>query len=86
MADRTSANIFGEIFCMLAENPSDEHKEMARRIFEHSREYDFSSYQMEADSACLKLGLIRRGVNPHYPDEGIMNLWPNDDGYEDVIG
>ena len=85
MADRTSAGVFGEIFCILAEDPSDEHKKMARRIFELSRGYDFSPYQMGADAACQKLGLVRRGVDPRYPEDGTTHLWLGEPGYEDAV-
>ena len=85
MADRTSAGVFGTIFELLAENPTAGHKAMAFKIYAMSRQYDFSPYQMEADEACKKLGLLRRGINSSYPDDGIKSLWPSDRGYEQVI-
>jgi hypothetical protein len=62
MADRTSAEIFGKIFELLAENPTDEHKEMAAKIYPMAGNYDFAPYQMDADEA-----LITRG------DDAILN-------------
>lgn len=77
MADRTSARVFGKVFELLAKNPTDEHKAIAKEIFAETGEYDFSSYQMDADDALMKLGLARIGVDPNYPDddEGEMVLY-----------
>lgn len=82
MANRTSAEIFGILFKMLAENPTPEHEKMAMRVCKMSRNYDFTSSQMWADDACLALGVARRGIDPDYPDEGEAVLWPGDMGYE----
>lgn len=57
---------------------------MAREIYGFVSEYDFSDYQMDADDACLELGIARKGVQPEWPDEGIVTLWPREDGYEDA--
>jgi hypothetical protein len=70
MADRTSANLFGTIFKLLAKNPTDEHKEIAKEIFAETGDYDFSNYQMDADEALIALDLAKIGINPDYPDEG----------------
>jgi hypothetical protein len=59
MADRTSASIFGQIFDLLAKNPTDEHKEMAKQIWPLRREYDFNDYQMDCDEALVKLDLAK---------------------------
>lgn len=59
MADRTSAALFASIFEMLAENPTDEHKLIARRIWPKTREYDFQPYQMFCDEELAKLGLAK---------------------------
>jgi len=84
MADRTSASIFGEIFGMLAKNPTLEHREMARQIFQMSKQYDFSEYQMYADEACLVLGIARRGISLDCPEFGEVILWPDDEGYDEA--
>jgi hypothetical protein len=86
MADRTSAGIFGDLFTMLAENPTPRHREMAMKIFEMSRHYDFTEYQMGADEACITLGVAREGVNPGYPEEGVVTLWPRDKGWAEAAG
>jgi hypothetical protein len=65
MADRTSAALFGKIFDLLAENPTDEHKAIARKIAPETREYDFNAYQMGCDKSLIALGLATTG------DEGI---------------
>lgn len=57
MADRTSAEIFSMMFEMLAENPTEEHKKMAKKLWPKRMHYDFSDYQMGCDKALLKLGL-----------------------------
>lgn len=64
MADRTSAELFGYIFDMLAEE-CERNKERAVRFWQKAREYDFSWYQMDCDAALLKLGLARNS------DEGL---------------
>jgi len=59
MSDYTSAQLFGNIFRRLAQNPTDEHKEIAKDFFEQSMKYDFCHYQMHADGALISLGLAR---------------------------
>lgn len=85
MADRTSAGLFGRVFELLAKNPTEEHKQMAKEIYEFTGEYDFSPYQMSADEACLTLGIARMGVNPEYPRDGEVALWPDDEGYNNEL-
>ena len=46
MADRTAARIFGTIFELLAENPTDDHKSIAKKIvtrFEKSNNHNDGS-------------------------------------------
>jgi hypothetical protein len=78
MADRTSAGLFGMIFELLAKNPTDEHKEIAKEILGKAGDYDFSNYQMDADDALIKLGLAKKAVHPKYPDEGETIIYYND--------
>lgn len=69
MSDRTSAEIFSMIFEMLAENPTDEHKKMAKKIWPQRNHYDFSDYQMGCDKALIILGLAtREGEEIEYKD------------------
>ena len=58
MADRTSAGIFGQIFELLAEDPTEDHKALALRVYDMTRGYDFNDYQMNADEALETLGLV----------------------------
>lgn len=57
MADRTSAGIFGSIFKLLAENPTDENKRLAREIYGMTLNYDFFVSQMDCNESLIKLGL-----------------------------
>lgn len=70
MADRTSARLFGKIFDLLAKNPTDEHKEIAKEIYAETIDYDFSNYQMYSDNSLIALGLAKIGINEDYPEEG----------------
>ncbi len=85
MADRTSAEVFGRIFNLLAVNPSNEHRKLARQIMQISREYDFSPYQMYADEACRKLDIARHGVHPQSQQDGIVTLYYGDLGFEEAL-
>lgn len=76
MADRTSAEIFGNVFTYLASQPqTPERDAFASKMWECHRDYDFSDYQMGADNALLKLGLARYGIHPDYPEEGEVLLY-----------
>lgn len=57
MADRTSAELFGKFFSVLAEIPTDEHKRIATELLSDARNYDFNYYQMYCDDALVTLGL-----------------------------
>lgn len=46
MADRSAAEIFGNTFDILAKNPTDEIKEIAKEIYKLSYNYDFTQCQM----------------------------------------
>jgi hypothetical protein len=77
MADRTSASLFATFFEMLAKDPTDEHKAMARKLWPMRREYDFSEYQMYCDEALKRLGLARRRKDKY----GEMSIqYANHDG------
>lgn len=60
MADRTSAELFGILFDVLAQNPDEENKALAKQFFELSESYDFSYDQMYADEALIILDLAER--------------------------
>ncbi len=80
MTDRTSAALFGKIFELLAKNPTDEHKAIAKEVFAYTGDYDFSYYQMDADDALMALGLARKGIDTRYPEDGETILYGNDEG------
>lgn len=84
MADRTSAEIFGRVFQLLANTPTADPKELARELIQISREYDFSPYQMYADEACMALDIARYGTHPHYPKDGVVLLFFGDPGFEEA--
>ena len=57
MADRTAAAIFGSVFELLAEQPDNRSRVMAKKLMKLTRMYDFNPYQMECDDALDKLGI-----------------------------
>jgi hypothetical protein len=79
MADRTSAGIFGTLFELLAKNPTEENKAIAREMYPHTFGYDFSLCQMGAEEALIKLGLAKKGINPDYPEDGETILYATQD-------
>lgn len=79
MADRTSAYLFGTIFKLLAESPTEEHKEIAGKIFAMIGDYDFNEYQMYADDACVALGLAQVYTDA---DQQELVVWPSDEQFD----
>ncbi|SKA29831.1 hypothetical protein SAMN04488128_103178 [Chitinophaga eiseniae] len=75
MADRTSARLFGKIFTLLAKNPTDEHKEIAKEIYGFTDDYVFSKYQMCVDEELILLGLARKGIRDDYPEDGEVVIY-----------
>ena len=59
MADRTAAAIFGFVFVELTRHLHERNKleigMIAKRIYDESKQYDFSRYQMESEHALLAL-------------------------------
>lgn len=86
MADRTSAEVFGIIFELLAENPTDEHKAIAKRIYKYTRNYDFNDYQMDVDESLIKLGLAIKAIDPEYPEDGETIIYASNDSFEQLKG
>lgn len=67
MGDTRSAELFGDFFQMLAQNPSDEHKVMARKLLKKQNEYDFCLDEMGAEKSLRKLGIKVYGYDdPEY--------------------
>lgn len=69
MADRTSAELFGILFDVLAQNPDEENKALAKQFFELSEKYDFSNSQMCADEALITLDLAEQRINSEGDEE-----------------
>ena len=86
MADRTSAGIFGSIFGLLAVDPTSDHKKLAESIYNMTKFYDFNDCQMEANDACIVLGIARMGISLNYPEGGEVVLFPGDPGYDQTGG
>lgn len=88
MADRSSAEIFGEIFHMLAEvkrgHPVDV-SDLAFKFWEKSRDYDFSPYQMYIDEDLFELGYAVRAVDPAYPRDGETTIYYDDEAFDAVM-
>jgi len=78
MADRTSAHLFGTIFRLLAKNPSEENKTIAKEIFPLTNNYDFSNYQMDADDALIALDLAHIGTNEGDDEERETIIYHDD--------
>lgn len=76
MADRNSAEIFGKVFEILAKDPTDDHKALARKIAKTMPQYDFNNGQMDADDALAALGLAKLNVpSEEYPGEFETVYW-----------
>ena len=75
MADRASASVFGKIFNLLAKEPTDDHKAIAKEIYQETGNFDFSDYQMYADEALIALGLAKIGIDPQYPEDGEVVIY-----------
>lgn len=81
MADRRSAEVFGEFFAYMAEKGETDRKAI-EKVWNMARDFDFSWYQMDADGALERLDLVRFGVNPDYPDDGEVALYFGERGFD----
>jgi hypothetical protein len=72
MSDRSSAELFGHMFKKLASDPTEQHLAWAKELWKFSRNFDFSSCQMECEKALKVLGLARRRKDPEEPEEGAV--------------
>jgi hypothetical protein len=80
MADRSAARILGRAFAVLAEQPDDRAKALARRLWDLTKGADFDPSQMGANEALLALGLGRYRVDTNYPEDGErLHLGPEGD-------
>ena len=69
MSDHTSAGIFRSFFQLLAENPTEENKELAKRTWNLMSVYDFSERQLGCNDSLIKLGLAEKGFDPDFPED-----------------
>lgn len=77
MADRTSAEVFGEVFRILAKRKNKEEAQaIAARVWPLTQNYDFTEDQMEVDAELMKLGLAREVPDPDYQGETVMEYGP----------
>lgn len=72
MADRLAAEIFADIFSLLATKDSPTSRGIAADIFKITAGYDFEPEQMGVDSKLVLLGCARYGVNP---DERLITFY-----------
>ena len=85
MADRTSAEIFGNLFDYLANKPlTDEVKKDAEVFWGWQRGYDFTPDQMGADESLAKLGLtsecpkctwtLYKGMEDYHEEDDCLDM------------
>lgn len=71
MADRTGAEIFGELFTWAASRePAPERDALARKLWVMHERYDFCPEEMECGEEMGALGLARWGINVGYEEDG----------------
>lgn len=78
MADRTSAEIFGEVFRKLGQTKNDtiDKRKFALWLWELQQRYDFSHEQMNCQEELVKLGLATKmGIDPDYPEDSEIWLY-----------
>lgn len=86
VSDRTSAEIFVDVFTYLAAQPkTPERDAFARKAWEWTGKYDFSPYQLDADDALIALGLAVRVPDQDDPDGSLMVFFDGDEGFEDAL-
>ena len=63
MADRTSADLFGQLFAFFADDSDDRIREMAREVYSWTQHYDFTSDQMGCNDSLITLDLAKLGLD-----------------------
>ncbi len=75
MADRSSAELFSQVFVHLAEEPiTDCARDFARYMWALTEQYDFMDYQLECDDELVALGLAERVEPTEEEPSGIAYL------------
>jgi hypothetical protein len=70
MADRTSAEIFGEVFTFVSKlEETADTKKLIKFLWKSCWNYDFSPYQMGCDEELIKLGLAKMAKSKYDGDE-----------------
>ncbi len=60
MGDRKSPEIFWTIYTLLAKNPTDEHKEIAAKLWKLSQKFDFCDEEVGCFEAMVALGIAEK--------------------------
>lgn len=63
MTDSIGAELYGILFEVLAQDPNEENKALAKRFFKLIDESDFSYSQMNVDEALITLSLAKRRLD-----------------------
>jgi hypothetical protein len=63
MVDRIGAELYGILFEVLAQNPDEETKALAKQFFDLVDTSDFSYAQMGVDEALITLGLAEQSMD-----------------------
>jgi hypothetical protein len=70
VADRSAAELFANVFELLANDDWQDRRALALKFWDMMHNYDFSPYQMYCDKALLELGLARKEIDPASPEDG----------------
>ncbi len=77
MGDSTSAKVFGEMFEILARDPSDANKKIAAELWGKTQEYDFCDDELCCTTGDLvTLGLATLTADPEWPDGQMVIYGP----------
>ena len=83
MSDRTSAEIYGEVFKLLASDPTEQHKKWTLKLWKASFEYDFAPYQLYCDKELKELDLAIDGTDT-YGEKCILYRKLSGEGFEEM--
>lgn len=71
MGDSSSPEIFWTIYTLLAKNPTDEHKEIAAKLWKLSQQFDFCDEEVGCFEAMVALGIAEKvGDEMRFGPEG----------------
>jgi hypothetical protein len=75
MSDHSSAEIYREIFRLLASDPTPQHIKWSHKLWKQSQQFDFGPDMLHIEKELKKLGLCRKGLNHDYPEDGEIWLY-----------